>query len=289
MAGQKYTFKKFLKSLFTIDFYKPKHLAKFFDDKGGTKEEFYFDVLLIILILLSSVFFVLETYTLAPWLFVLVRSLDVLAMLFFTFELVARLYANKNNHKYWWSFSNIIDVLAVVPFWLAFIIPGIGSLQFIRVFRLLKVFRYFDKYFNKKYVPKKLISRIVLLKLAATMFVLLYVSAGLFYTFESGLNPNIATFDDALYFALVTVTTVGFGDITPVTKIGQMIVMLIIIAGVFSIPIYMSALLKTYIGQKNKKKIPCKVCGLQYHDENAVHCKMCGNIIFQEFNDGITP
>ena len=274
--ARRYTFTDFLKSLFTLDFYKPKHLAKFFDEKGNTKEEFYFDVLLIILVLLSSSFYILETYNLTPEWYAFVRTLDVLVMMFFSVELFARLRVNKDNKKYLGSFFNIADILAVIPFWLSLIIPGFGSLQFLRVFRLFKIFRYFDKYFNHKRIAKKKITRILIMKIAFTMFVLLYVSAGLFFTFEAGQNPDITTFDDAVYFSLVTVTTVGFGDITPVTKTGQVIVMFIILAGIFSIPVYMSTLLQAHIGQVNKKRVTCETCTLQYHDQNASHCKNCG-------------
>ncbi len=279
MSRRKYTFLDFLKSLFTLDFYKPKHLAKFFDEKGKTKEEFYFDVFLIILVLASSCFYVLETYNLTPEWYTFVRTLDVLVMMFFSIELFARIRVNKDNKKYLGSFFNIADILAVVPFWLSLIIPGFGSLQFLRVFRLFKIFRYFDKYFNHKHVPKKKITQILIMKIAFTLFVLLYVSAGLFFTFEATQNPEIGTFDDALYFSMVTVTTVGFGDITPVTKIGQFIVMFIIMAGVFSIPVYMSTLLQAHIGQINKKKIPCQTCGLQFHEQSASHCKNCGTML----------
>ncbi len=279
MSAKKYTFLDFLKSLFTINFYRPKHLAKFFDDKGKTKEEFFFDVLLIILVLISSFFYILETYPLSATVFAIIKTLDVLVMIFFSIELFARLKVNKDNKKYWYSFFNIADMLAVIPFWLSLVIPGFGSLQFLRVFRLFKIFRYFDKYFNRKRIQRKVITRVLIMKIAFTLFVLLYVSAGLFFTFEAGKNPQITTFDDAIYFSLVTVTTVGFGDITPVTKTGQVIVMFIILAGIFSIPVYMSTLLQAHIGQINKKTVVCETCGLQYHDQNASHCKNCGTAL----------
>ena len=120
------------------------------------------------------------------------------------------------------------------------------------------------------------------MKVAFSMFVLLYVSSGLFYTFEHNDNPDINSFDDAVYFSLVTVTTVGFGDITPVTKSGQVVVMLIILAGVFSIPVYMSTLLQEHFGRANKKYKPCNRCGLKYHEESASHCRNCGLMLGKE-------
>lgn len=274
--AKRYTFLTFLRSIFTIQFYRPSHLARFFDEKGKSKEEFYFDVFLMILILISSGLFILETYPLDTLWNTLIRSLDVIIMIFFTIELFARLRVANFSSDYFKSFYNITDVIAVVPFWLSFIFPIVGSLQFLRVFRLFKIFRYFDKYFSYKRVPRNKITKILIMKVAFSMFVLLYVSSGLFYTFEHQQNNDINSFDDAVYFSLVTVTTVGFGDITPVTKSGQVIVMLIILAGVFSIPVYMSTLLQEHFGRANKKRLVCARCGLEYHEESASHCRNCG-------------
>ncbi len=117
----------------------------------------------------------------------------------------------------------------------------------------------------------------------SVLFILLFVSSSLIFTFESPFNDKINNFSDAVYLSLVTVTTVGFGDIVPVTQNGRFVTMVVILFGIFLIPIYIGSLLKSYINTSKKANITCKKCGLKKHDHNATHCKMCGEIIYQEF------
>lgn len=117
----------------------------------------------------------------------------------------------------------------------------------------------------------------------SVLFILIFVSSSLIYTFEAPFNDKINNFSDAVYLSLVTVTTVGFGDIVPVTENGRFVVMIVILFGIFLIPVYIGSLLKSYIHTSKKRDVTCKKCGLKKHDHNATHCKMCGEIIYQEF------
>ncbi len=263
-----------------------KLLANFLADNGkGTKRTLRFDLLIVALILVSSVIFVAETYSLSPEVMQILTFVDVVIILLFTIEYFARVYVAHPRKKYIFSWLGIVDFIAFLPFWLSFFIPWVHTLQFLRVLRVFKLFRFFKLHLNKKRVKAKDVARILISKMLFVVFVLLFVSSALIYTLESQQNPNINTFDDAAYFSVVTVTTVGFGDITPVTRLGRMAIMFMIMFGILLIPVYVASLMRTYILHSNKRHINCSSCGLKLHDPNALHCKMCGKKIYQEHED----
>ena len=92
------------------------------------------------------------------------------------------------------------------------------------------------------------------------------------------------TFGDAFYYTIVTLTTVGFGDITPVSAAGKWVTVLMIVSGIIAIPWQASQIIKEWIRMSDKKNIICKQCGLKYHDKDASHCKACGHVIYQEYD-----
>ena len=257
-------------------FFSKDNFRKLLDDSMEGYGNFYFDLLLIFLVLFSSLLFVFKTYNLNPSVEFLIDVFDYLIMIIFTFELFFRNYFAKEKKKYFFSLGNIFDLLAIIPFWF---VPGV-SLQFLRVFRVLKLFRFFGKYLNQQYVKKRTLNQILIAKMVSVLFVLLYVSSSLIFVFESPKNENISTFADAFYLSLVTVTTVGFGDIVPVSQEGRTVIMFVILFGIFLIPVYIGTLLRSYIKNSTKKDFACGICGHRFHDDNAVHCKMCGDILF---------
>ncbi len=264
-------------------FFSPKNLKKLLDDDKTGFGNFYFDLFLIILILISSLLFVMETYFTQGKFSLFLKSMDYLIMSIFTLEVFLRNYFAKNRKKVFFSIYNLIDLLAIIPFWF---INNI-SLQYLRVFRILKLFKFLNKYFNSHYLSKKRNNQIIFLKVFSTLFILIFISSSLIFSFESPHNDKINTFADAIYLSLVTVTTVGFGDIVPATEQGRFIIMIIILFGIFLIPVYISSLLRNYISSAYKKNTICKNCGLARHDYNATHCKMCGNLIFQKYQDEV--
>jgi voltage-gated potassium channel len=113
------------------------------------------------------------------------------------------------------------------------------------------------------------------------MVAIVFVSAGLIFYAEHEINPvKFSTFFDAIYFSVVTLTTVGFGDITPVSPYGRIITVLIIISGIVFIPWQVRNLIAHFIVSINKVSLLCKECGLEYHDRDATHCKRCGSKIY---------
>ncbi|MDX1745924.1 MAG: potassium channel family protein, partial [Halobacteriales archaeon] len=121
------------------------------------------------------------------------------------------------------------------------------------------------------------------LKLLLTVLVLLFVTAGLFYSAEHVQNPNVSNFGDAFYFVVVTLSTVGFGDILPVTQAGRWVTVAAILIGIVLIPYQASKIIRTWT-TSDKIQVTCPNCGLTGHDPDASHCKDCGNVIYQQIN-----
>jgi len=113
-----------------------------------------------------------------------------------------------------------------------------------------------------------------------------FISSGLFYAVESAANPTVKNFGDAFYFTVVTLATVGFGDIIPLSAAGRMVTVVMIISGIILIPWQVSRLVREWIHIATKQDIICTQCGLRYHDRDASHCKSCGKVIYQEYEDG---
>ena len=199
------------------------------------KYAYLFDVWLLIFILLSCLGVVLESVPsinekygtllyISEWFFTIV----------FTIEYILRIYSAKKRFKYIVSVWGIVDLLAIIPTYLATLYPPIGVLLDIRILRLIRVFRVFKL---KKYVTGGNTMMIALEKsrpkiLAFLLFVLLVsvVLGSLMYVIE-GQKNGFDTLPDSIYWAIVTLTTVGYGDVVPVTILGKIIASFIMILG----------------------------------------------------------
>ncbi|MDY6954441.1 MAG: potassium channel family protein, partial [Thermodesulfobacteriota bacterium] len=92
------------------------------------------------------------------------------------------------------------------------------------------------------------------------------------------------TFGDAFYFTVVALTTVGFGDIIPLSEAGKWVTVIMILSGIILIPWQVSRIVREWIHMAAKRESICPGCGLRFHDKDASHCKCCGHIIFQEYD-----
>jgi voltage-gated potassium channel len=249
------------------------------------------DILIILLNLFICLILVIETYPVSEKTRHLLWNLEVIIVFFFIIEYMARLYAAQNRLRQLVDVYSIIDLIAILPTLSVIFLPlfgitlDIGFIRFIRAFRTLRIFRFLrftadGDFFFGSITPHLL----KVTRLFITILMIFFISSGLFYFVESDLNPNVNNFGDAFYFTVVTLTTVGFGDIIPLSDAGKWVTVLMILSGIVLIPWQISRIAKEWVNMATKKEIICPKCGLRYHDENASHCKSCGHIIFQEYD-----
>ncbi|MGD2030308.1 MAG: ion transporter [Desulfobacterales bacterium] len=249
------------------------------------------DIFIILLNLAICAIFVIETYPVSEATRRLIWNTEIIIVLFFIIEYVARLYGAKNRLKQLVDIYSIVDFIAIVPTLSLLVLPVFGltaNLGFIKVIRAIRVFRIFrflrftaDRHFFFGSIPVRLLN---VIRLFLTILMIFFISSGFFFHIENKSNPGVQTFGDAFYFTVVTLTTVGFGDITPLSEAGKWVTVLMILSGIILIPWQVSRLAKEWLHIATKKEVVCPGCGLRYHDENASHCKSCGHIIYQEYD-----
>jgi len=245
------------------------------------------DVALLALNLVFVGLFVAETYALSPATDALLWELEVAIALVFLVEYGLRLYGARNRVGEFFNGYTMVDLLAILPTLAVLALPlsavgvNVGFLRVIRVVRVLRFYRFTrDAEFFFGTVTDNTLRAV---KLLLTVLVIFFVSAGLFYSAEHRVNPGVNTFGDAFYYTVVTLSTVGFGDVLPVTTAGRWITVMTILAGIIVIPWQASKIVKEW-GHKGKVNVTCPECGLSYHDADASHCKACGHVIYQEFD-----
>jgi len=249
------------------------------------------DIFIILLNLVICAIFVVETYPVSEATKRLMWNIEIIIVLFFMVEYAARLYGAKNRLRQLIDIYSIVDFIAIVPTLsllvlpLFDIMPNFGFLRVIRMIRVLRIFRFLRFTADPNFFFGTITLRLLnVIKLFLTIFMIFFISSGLFFHVENTINPNVRTFADAFYFTVVTLSTVGFGDIIPMSEAGKWITVLMILSGIILIPWQVSRLVKEWLHIATKKEIICPECGLRYHDENASHCKSCGHIIYQEYD-----
>jgi len=251
------------------------------------------DIFIILLNLFICAILVIETYAVSEATHQLLWNLEIIIVVFFIIEYVARLYAAHSRLKQLVDIYSIIDLIAILPTLSVLILPlfgitlNIGFIKLIRSFRTFRIFRFLrftadtDFFFGR--ITMQLLK---VIRLLFTILMIFFISSGLFFYVESGLNPNVHNFGDAFYFTVVALTTVGFGDIIPHSEAGKWVTILMIFSGIILIPWQVSLIVKEWMRMGTKKEVICPGCGLRYHDEDASHCKSCGHVIFQKYDGG---
>lgn len=206
---------------------------------------------------------------------------EIAFTLMFSIEYLARIYCSENRRAYITSFYGIIDLLATLPTYLAFFIPGAQHLLVIRVFRVLRIFRVFKlfKYMSEANILVRSIrsSRHKITVFFITVVTLVIVFGSLMYLIE-GPHNGFSSLPQSIYWAIVTVTTVGYGDVVPMSPLGRAIAALAMVTSyaIIAIP---TGILSAELMQENQRQTDlrqCSQCKQQRHDRDAVHCKHCG-------------
>lgn len=241
-----------------------------------------FDVALLWAILLSVLVVMLESVQsinaqYGPYL----RTLEWFFTVLFAMEYLARLIVVRRPLKYAFSFLGIIDFLAVVPTFLSLFLVGSQYLLVIRTIRLLRVFRILklSRFVGEAAVITTALkaSRHKIFVFLTSVLILVVVAGTLMYLVEGGKN-GFTSIPQSIYWAIVTLTTVGYGDISPTTALGKTLASLIMVLGyaIIAVPtgIVTAELSRPF--QRSYKQVICHVCQATDHQEDAAFCRNCG-------------
>jgi voltage-gated potassium channel len=244
-----------------------------------------FGVALLILIILSVIAVMLEsTSTIAARYGTWLRAFEWVVTILFTIEYLLRLYSAGNPLRYARSFFGIVDLLAILPSYLSIFIPGAQSLLVIRALRLLRVFRvlklaHFVGEASELRAALRASARKIIVFIGAVLTIVVIVGS-MMYLIEGEAN-GFTSIPVSIYWAIVTMTTVGYGDIAPQTPLGKILASVIMIMGygIIAVP---TGIVSVELAGVTRKKITtqaCPQCGAEGHDTDAVHCKYCGETL----------
>ena len=225
-------------------------------------------------IFLSVGIFVAETYSFSDRYREYFRMANSVIIIVFTVEYLLRLWSAEERIKFFFSTFSLIDLLAILPSLLGLI--DIRFLRIFRWFRILRVIRFWK--LETKVLGVNDGEGVVFLRIFLTLFSIIFIYAGLIYQIEHQINEErLKNFFDALYFVVVTMTTVGYGDVTPLSEIGRAMTLLMILTGVLFIPWQLSELIALVVKNTNSVTKKCQQCNLSRHDPDARFCKQCGH------------
>lgn len=242
-----------------------------------------FDITLLILIVSSIVVVMLDSvnrwHLLNGRLFLL---LEWGFTILFTIEYILRLICIKKPWKYVFSFLGLIDLLSIIPSYLSIFFAGAQSLLVLRALRLLRIFRIFKlSHFLSEMQFLGGAIKGSLRKISIFMMVVLtlvIIMGSIMYLVEKGEN-GFSSIPDSIYWAIVTITTVGYGDISPVTPVGKFVASIIMLMGygIIAVPTgIITTEMALAMRKKDTRAEACLNCGMEGHDANAKFCKYCG-------------
>lgn len=216
----------------------------------------------------------------------LLRGAEYLFTFLFTVEYACRIYCSPEPRKYIFSFLGIIDLLAILSIYVGQVIPGTHYLIVMRAFRLIRIFRIFKLfqfleegdlllYSIRMSFPKITVFFCFVLVLVITIGTIMYLVEG------SQPDSKFTSIPVSIYWAIVTLTTVGYGDITPVTLLGRFFSALVMLIGytIIAVPtgIVTASMVKHAAQKKENDKKKCHACGRDNGDNAAFYCKYCGS------------
>ena len=242
-----------------------------------------FDIALLCCILASILVVMLDSVTVYHAKYgEFLRTAEWIFTALFTAEYLLRIYTLNKPGKYIFSFLGLIDLLSILPMYFSLVFIGAESLLVVRVLRIMRVFRIFKlTHFLSEMSFLRVAIHNSLKKISIFMLVVLtivVILGSLMYLIEPDSN-GFGNIPDSIYWAIVTITTVGYGDISPVTPLGKMVASLIMLLGygIIAVP---TGILTTEMAlearRKNKKIETCPGCGREDHEAGAVFCVKCG-------------
>jgi voltage-gated potassium channel len=209
-------------------------------------------------------------------------ALEWLFTILFTIEYVLRLLSVRRPLRYATSFFGVVDLLAIIPSYLSIFVPGSHYLLVIRVLRLLRIFRLLKL---AEYITEAATLRRALrasqrkISVFLSVVVLLVIIIGALMYVVEGEEHGFTSIPVSIYWAVVTLTTVGYGDLSPRTPFGQMLASIVMIIGygIIAVPTgIVSVELAQAARQQNVSRQSCPACAAEGHDPDALCCKYCG-------------
>ena len=246
----------------------------------NTPQSRAFDVALLALIAFSVLLVMLETVEQIEARYgTALLVLEWIITILFTIEYVARLVTVTNKWRYARSFFGVVDLLSILPVYLSVLLPGaqsllvIRSLRLLRVFRVLKMARFISE---ANYLVRAIrsSSRKIIVFLIVVLLINVIVGSTM-YLIEGPANGYDSMFR-GLYWSIVTMSTVGFGDIAPSTPLGQVLAAMLMIVG-YSVIAVPTGIVSAEVASANRpREESCRNCGSAVHSESARFCDACG-------------
>ncbi len=243
-----------------------------------------FDIVLLITIVSSVVAVMLESIdSIHQQYGDILRIFEWIVTILFTIEYFLRIYAVNKPLKYIFSFMGIIDLLAIIPTYLIFIFPAahfftvVRSIRLIRVFRVFKLSHYLRGAHTMQIALRSSRPKIVVFLLS--VMILVIVLGTLMYIIEgSSDTKGFDNIPNSIYWAIVTLTTVGYGDVFPATAFGKVVASFIMILGygIIAVP---TGIVTAEFSRKKREKVStqaCPDCTTEGHEVDAKFCKKCG-------------
>lgn len=248
-----------------------------------------FDVVLIVVILLSVILVMMDsvaelhlryggTFLIAEWFFTIL----------FTIEYALRLWCSHDTRRYARSFYGIVDVVAILPTYMAAVFPAGRFFTVVRILRVLRIFRVLKlvNYITEGAVLSRALkaSRHKIIVFVFAVLSSVTVAGSLMYLIE-GAEAGFTSIPQSIYWAIVTITTVGYGDIAPVTAVGKTLAgaLMIMGYGIIAVPTGIVTLEIDRAARAQAAMTPtCPSCGLDAHEPDAHFCKRCGANLFAD-------
>jgi voltage-gated potassium channel len=241
-----------------------------------------FDVLLLWAILLSVVAVLLESVSSINTEYgSILRAVEWGFTIAFTVEYLLRLISVSRAAMYARSFFGIVDLLAILPTYLSVVLVGTQSLLVIRAIRLLRVFRVLklSQFMGEANILLRALkaSRPKIVVFVGAVLTLVLVIGAAMYMIE-GEQSGFSSIPRGIYWAIVTMTTVGYGDIAPITTLGQSLAAVVMIMGyaIIAVPTGIVSVELAQVTQHHANTIACPHCGEEGHDLDAIYCRICG-------------
>ena len=254
--------------------------------KADTKWGKLFDMMLLILILLSTFIIMMESVQIYDAkLHQIFVVLEIIITIIFTVEYILRVITIRNKKDYIFSFFGIIDFLAILPFYMSLFIPITKYFLILRMLRMLRVFRIFnllDFMNDGKYIVTALKNSSRKIYIFLMFLIIFSVIVGSMMFMVEGHREGFESIPQSVYWAVVTVTTVGYGDVSPGTPLGKFLSVLLMLAGYSIIAVPTGIVTAEMRNKRQELEKDCSRCGNDDNDDDARFCKICGEKIIKK-------